>query len=255
MKIVLLPEYPYLYEAHLHTNTGSACGNNTGAEMMKACKEYGYTGAFVTDHNWGGNTAIDRSLPWEEWMRRYAEGYYDAKRFGDENNMDVFFGMETGFKGTEFLIYGLTPEWFVAHPEFKTATIEQQLEIVHSGGGIVSQAHPYRVEDYIPEVRLFPEYADAIETANATHSSVYSKAHNDPSWDDLARELAAKYDKRVTAGSDVHSVNMLGGGMAFRHRLASAAEFCAAVLNDEDYILSDGRYWRKKSGEIIEEIY
>ena len=70
MKIRLLPEYPYLYEAHLHMNTGSACGNNTGAEMMKACKEYGYTGAFVTDHNWGGNTAIDRSLPWEECMGR-----------------------------------------------------------------------------------------------------------------------------------------------------------------------------------------
>ncbi len=255
MRIRLLPEYPYLYEAHMHTNIGSACGNNTGAEMVKACKEYGYTGAFITDHNWGGNTAIDRSLPWEEWILRYAGGYNDAKQCGDKCDFDVFFGMETGYKGTEFLLYGLTVKWFIDHPEIREASIARQYELVHEGGGIVSQAHPYRVEDYIPEIRLFPEYADAIEVCNATHSSPYSKAHNNPAWDDSARELAAKHNKLVTAGSDTHSINMLGGGMAFKHRLKSAEEFCEAVLSDEDYILSDGMYWRHKSGEIIDKIY
>ena len=162
MKIILREDYPYFYETHMHTNQGSACGNNTGYEMAEACKNFGYTGAFITDHNWGGNTCVSRELPWEDWMTKYATGYRDAKRFGDANDFDVFFGMETGYQGTEFLILGLDVEWFINTPALRTSTIEEQYDLVHSSGGFVSQAHPYRVEPYIPEVRVFPEYADAI---------------------------------------------------------------------------------------------
>ena len=102
MKIILREDYPFFYETHMHTNQGSACGNNTGYEMAEAAKAFGYTGVFITDHNWGGNTCVSRELPWEEWMTQYARGYRDAKRFGDANDLDVFFGMETGFTGTEF---------------------------------------------------------------------------------------------------------------------------------------------------------
>ena len=93
MKINLQEGYPFFYETHMHTKLGSACGSNTGYEMAEACKELGYTGVFITDHNWGGNTCISRELPWEEWMQQYSAGYRDAKRFGDANGLDVFFGM------------------------------------------------------------------------------------------------------------------------------------------------------------------
>ena len=98
MKIELLNEYPYLYETHMHTNLGSACGNNSGEEMARACKEFGYTGAFITDHNWGGNTSVSRELPWKEWMTKYSYGYLDAKKYGDANDFDVYFGMEFPFR-------------------------------------------------------------------------------------------------------------------------------------------------------------
>ena len=75
--------YPYLYETHLHTSQGSACGKAEGAQMARACKAAGYTGIFVTDHNWGGNTAVDRSLPWEEWTAEFAKGYREARAEGD----------------------------------------------------------------------------------------------------------------------------------------------------------------------------
>ena len=76
-------EYPYLYETHLHTSQGSACAHNTGAQMARACKEYGYTGMFVTEHNWSGNTAVDRNLPWEEWVDQFHAGYEGAKAEGE----------------------------------------------------------------------------------------------------------------------------------------------------------------------------
>lgn len=254
MKIELLNEYPYLYETHMHTNLGSACGNNSGEEMARACKEFGYTGAFITDHNWGGNTSVSRELPWKEWMTKYSYGYLDAKKYGDANDFDVYFGMETGFVGTEFLIWGLSVEWFLENEAFRTSDIENQYKLVHEAGGIVAQAHPYRVESYIPEVRLFPQYADAIEAFNATHSSPFSKSHNEPSWNDSALELALKNNKPMTAGSDVHSIRLFGGGMAFKRRLKDASDFCKAVLDGEDYVMSDGLYWRDKMGKIIADV-
>ena len=114
----------YLYETHLHTSEGSACASNTGAEMVRAYKKAGYTGLIVTDHFFYGNTAIDRKLPWEEWVTAFCKGYENAKEEGDRIGLQVFFGWESGYEGTEFLIYGLDKEWLLQHPEIKDATIE-----------------------------------------------------------------------------------------------------------------------------------
>ena len=73
----------YKYETHLHTVQGSACGWLTGAEMARIFKNGGYTGIVITDHFFGGNTAIDRSLPWEQWVEQFCKGYESAKAEGD----------------------------------------------------------------------------------------------------------------------------------------------------------------------------
>lgn len=232
--------YQYLYETHLHTSEGSACGKCPGAEMAKAAKEYGYTGIIVTDHAWGGNTAVDRSLPWREWVSRFALGYEHAREWGDKNGLTVWFGYESGYNATEFLIYGITPEWMMDHPELHDATIPEQLEIIHGGGGIVVQAHPYREEDYIPEVRLFPEYADGIEGINATHTNHLSKSHKSDIWNPQAIRLALDNHKPMTAGSDVHSTVIFGGGIMTDHRLESPTQFTELIMGNEMYLMTDG---------------
>lgn len=232
--------YPYVYETHLHTCQASACASNTGAEMARACKEAGYTGIFVTDHFFYGNTAIDRSLPWQEWVSAFCKGYEDAKREGDRIGLQVFFGWEACYQATEFLIYGLSPEWLYAHPEIKDATIEEQFELVHADGGMVVHAHPFRKEDYIPAIRLFPEYVDAVEGVNATHACHKSLSHNDPQFDVLARQYAAEHNLPMTAGSDIHKTALLNGGMAFSKRLHNAQDFIGAVLSGTDLRLLDG---------------
>lgn len=251
MKITIPEEYPYLYETHLHTCQASACAKNTGAEMAKALKEAGYAGTFVTDHNWGGNTCINRELDWEDWMEAYASGYRDAKKFGDENDFQVFFGMETGYHGTEFLIVGFTPEWFKENPEVRRCTISGQYELVHKAGGMVVQAHPFRIEPYIMEVQNFPDDVDAFEGCNATHSSPLSISHNVPHWDDLARKLAHQTGKPMTSGSDIHSTSLFGGGIAFKTKLKDDKDYIHRILHEKDYIFSDGAYWRNYDGEII----
>lgn len=244
-------DYPYLYETHLHTAEGSACARSKGEDMARACREAGYTGIFITDHSWYGNSCIDSSLAWEKWIEEFCRGYENAKAWGDKNGLDVFFGYESCYQGTEFLVYGADKEWLLLHPEIKDASIKEQYQLIHEAGGMVIQAHPFRKEDYIPQIRLFPEEVDGVEGINATHSSHKSLHHNNPVWDRQAIAYAASCGLPVTAGSDVHHTALLGGGVAFKRKLTSARDFCRAVLTGEEYLLTNGDEWFDKKGTKI----
>lgn len=243
--------YPFLYETHLHTSQGSGCGHNTGSEMVKAAMAMGYTGIIVTDHNWGGNTRVDRGLPWEQWVDEFAKGYQEALEYGQAHDFDVFWGYEAGYQGTEFLIYGITPEWMKQHPELKTATVEEQYHLIHGAGGMVIHAHPFREEWYIPEIRLFPDYVDGVEGINATHSCRKSTGHNDPAFDQKAIKYALDNHLPMTAGSDIHSTDFFGGGVAFKRRLTSGLDYCRAILGEEDYVLTNGDAVFDKRGNLL----
>lgn len=231
----------FWYETHMHTSEASRCAVDTGAEMARAYKAAGYTGIIITDHFVYGNTAVDRNLPWREWVERFCTGYENAKAEGDKIGLQVFFGWESCYGGPEFLIYGLDKVWLSEHPEIKDATVEEQLELVHEGGGIISQAHPYREEYYIEKICTYPDSVDAVEGINASHSSLLRPAQKrHPEFNDRALEYASCHNLPLTAGSDQHSVKMLGGGMVFPRRLADVHDFGRAVLNREAIYLADG---------------
>ena len=190
-------KYPYRYETHLHTSQGSACGKCTGEEMAEAYKEAGYTGIFVTDHFFYGNTAVDRSLPWEEWVESYCKGFEQAKKTGDRIGLQVFFGWEASYNGIDFLVYGLDKQWLKSHPEIRDCTVEEQYKMVKRDGGMVIHAHPFREADYIPEIKLYPEWVDGVEVVNSSHRN--------PDFNTKAYEYAEKYDLPQTGGKSYFS--------------------------------------------------
>ncbi len=246
-----IKDYPYLYETHLHTLPGSACAHNSGAEMAEAAHLMGYAGIIITDHNWGGNTGIDRALPWEQWVDGFITGYEDALEYGRKHDLDVFWGYEAGYEGTEFLIYGITPDWLKAHPEIRSADVKEQYRLIHEAGGMVIHAHPFREAGYIPEIRLYPEYVDGVEGINAAHSSSRSKGHHNPEYDRRAIRYANEHDLPITAGSDIHTTNLLGGGVSFKRRLTSVQDYCRAILSGEDYVLTNGDAVYDKRGTLL----
>ncbi len=233
----VLEGYPYVYETHLHTKEGSACGTASAVEMVQACKSAGYTGIIVTNHFFYGNTAVDRTLPWNEWVEGYCKGYELAKERGDSVGLQVFLGWESTYDGTDFLVYGLDKEWLLKHPEIKDATIEEQYHIVHQDGGIIIHAHPFREASYIPEIRLFPKYVDGVETVNATHVQFHAAKDGSVPYDLKAKQYAGQYQFPQTAGSDIHGTNILGGGMAFSEKLTSIQDFIKAVMNKKGRLL------------------
>jgi hypothetical protein len=233
-KLTIDMAYPYVYETHLHTSQGSACGLNTGSDMAKACKEAGYDGIIVTDHFFYGNTAVDRSLPWSVWVEEFCKGYEDAKKEGDRIGLKVFFGWEACYKAVDFLVYGLDKAWLLDHPEIRDASISEQYQLVKASGGMVIHAHPYREEVYIPCVRLYPEYVDGVETVNAAHYIKYRRNDQIPDWDEKALKYAQKHDFRMTAGSDIHSTNLILGGMAFKEELHTIQDYIKAVMERKE---------------------
>lgn len=185
----------YLYETHLHTCQASACGRSKGSEHVRYYKELGYQGIIITDHFFGGNTAVPRVMPWEERVDWFCSGYEDALAQGQKSGLDVFFGWEQGYGDDEYLIYGLDKAWLLHHPEVERWTRREQLENVHRYGGCVIQAHPFRTRGYIQHVRLGLDYADGCEVANAG---------NQPYNDAAAYRYVKEYGLLMTAGSDNH---------------------------------------------------
>ena len=243
----------YLYETHMHTSEGSACGQAGGAQMARAYGAGGYAGIIVTDHFFYGNTAVDRSLPWRDWVERFCLGYEHARAEGEKLGLQVFFGWESCYQGTEFLVYGLDKEWLLSHPQIRDATVEEQYAMVHEGGGFISHAHPFREASYIPGIRLFPEYVDAVEGINATHTSPFNSfkgGHKE--FNDRALAYGREHSLPLTAGSDQHSTAMIRGGMLFPRRLEDIHDFTRAVAAGEALRLvdsSDEAFWNGKQAQ------
>ncbi len=208
-------EKAYKYEMHIHTSPCSGGGADI-KEHIDALIGKGYSGMVVTNHFYYGDTRIDRVLPWEQFVDAYRRDYEIGLAYARGKDFDLLFGLEEHVgNGQEILIYGITADHIAAHPELKMASAEKYAEVVHAVGGLVYQAHPYRVRPYISAP--FPldclDMLDGIEVYNAA---------NEPEWNESARRLADERGIPCIGGSDGHSAKTAGrSGIATGERLKS----------------------------------
>lgn len=221
----------YKYETHMHTSEVSACANSTGAEMAVKYKEEGYTGIIVTDHFFNGNTCVPRDLPWEERVERFCKGYENAKAKGDEIGLEVYFGFEYGWHGSDFLVYGLDKQWLMENEQIMSMGFASFLDHVHACGGRVIHAHPFRDYDYIRTTTFAPHLVDGVEIVNTSHA--------DPVFDERAKTYAGWYNLPVTCGSDAHNTTdrWYGGGVLTEKKFTSALDYAEAVVNGKVTII------------------
>ena len=217
----------FLYETHLHTNQGSICGASPGRNYIRAYKERGFTGIIVTDHFFNSNTRANRALPWDQWVNTYCAGFEEAREEGARLGLDVFFGWEETFDGDDYLVYGLDKDWLLKHPEVRRWKREDQFREVHTYGGCVIQAHPFRQHDYIRDIHLAPFLVDGVEAANA--------GNFDPFYDRLAMEYARLLGLAAVAGSDIHNAGELAKaepyGVELDKKLNSVHDYVSLILN------------------------
>ncbi len=188
----------YKYETHLHSSPVSACGSATVREHMEFYKSKGYDGIFITNHFIDGNIGFDRSKPYkyEDIINFYFSDYEEAKKLEKEIGIKVFCGVESSYGGTDFLIYGLDKEWYLAHPEIQGMKRSDFLKLLMGTDALVIQAHPYREAGYIDHIRLFPRLVHGVEIVNSSQPSLANS---------MAKLYAEKYGLIEFAGSDNHN--------------------------------------------------
>lgn len=185
----------FKYELHCHTSETSRCSNTTGEELVRKYKELGFTGIFITDHFFNGNTTVPRDLPWEERINLFCRGYDNAYKTGQEIGLDVFFAWEYSYHGSDFLTYGLDKEWLLSNPDVERWNPKEYFARVHADGAFIVHAHPFRVQEYILCIHLFPDKIDAVEVIN---TSMPDDVNGRADW------MADSYNLIKVGGSDTH---------------------------------------------------
>lgn len=223
----------YKYEMHLHTCPCSGGGRDI-REHIDDLMSKGFSGAIVTNHFFNGDNRIDRELPWEEFVDAYRQDYLYGLEYARQVDFDLLFGLEEHVgNGQEVLLYGITPELIAAHPELKRAPAEAYAEVVHSGGGMIFQAHPYRSRGYV--ARPYPldclDMIDGIEVYNAG---------NEPDWNESAQRFADEHGIACVAGSDAHKITTAGrAGIITKERIRSNEDL-VRILKSRDYTIYKG---------------
>ena len=213
----------FKYELHTHSSPCSGGGDDI-KNHIEMLRRKGFAGMVITNHFYRGDTKIDRTLPWADFVDAYAEDYEKGKKIARLYDFDLLFGIEEHIgDGREILIYGITPDFLYRHPELKRADINEYVSLVHKEGGLVFQAHPYRDRWYIAKPTPLDELPilDGIEVCNAG---------NHPEENEKAEVLAKQKGLRCIAGSDAHDAAQAGrAGINSNIRLRTEKELVACL--------------------------
>lgn len=222
----------FLYDTHVHSSETSKCGKSTAREMVRAYKAAGYSGFALTNHFYHGNTAVDRTLSWRNFVQPYIDAYYEACDEGAKLDFDVIFGIEEGVGDSkEMLCYNMDVEALLSCKELRHASRAEFIDFIHSAGGIVIHAHPCRFKDYMKAyVEPYYDGYDGLE--------VYNGGNFDED-NQKALLFAASLGKNLilTAGNDAHSASAdLHAGILLPERVKTSADF-VEILKSGNYEL------------------
>ena len=211
----------YKYETHLHTSPVSRCAIASVEESLKYYKELGYDGVFITNHF---PDVDDSDRTYEEKVNYYFTDYEKGLELSEAIGIKVFCGVETTYGGADFLVYGLSKEWFLSHPEIMNMKQSDKLTFMRENGALIIQAHPFREAWYIDHIHLFPRHVDGVEIMNANRPDEENN---------LAKIYCEHYGLIKFAGSDNHSASMQKKlfGVCFEEPICSIEDFIGKVKN------------------------
>lgn len=218
------------YETHTHTSLVSKCSRITPEDLVRYYKHLGYSGIFITDHFLNGNTTVSKELSWQDQIHMFCDGYEKALNEGRSIGIDVFFGLEYSYRGSDFLTYGLDRQWLLDHPDLLSLNLGEYCDLVRAEGGIIVHAHPFREDFYIDMIRLLPRKTDAVEVFNAGRTDFENNC---------ARQYADMYQLKLFAGTDTHHDRQtILHGIQLKRRILDEKDMIAALKNGEIELFS-----------------
>ena len=195
----------YKYELHAHTSECDLVARLSGAQLVRAYAEQGYSGMVITDHyfsiffDWFGKElegATHRQI-----MDRWLRGFDSARNEGEKIGFTVLPGAEVRIDGTinDYLVYGLEVEDLYRLPLLnRMASIDEVLDILPDYTCVV-HAHPFRNSMTVRD----PSRFFGIEVHNGG---------TEPFRNALAQTWAEHYGKAMLSGSDCHGPEAVAQG-------------------------------------------
>ena len=146
----------FKYEMHCHSRCSG--GGDDIVNYIEALRKKGFSGMVITNHFFRGDTKVDRTLNWAEFIDAYREDYEKGKKIAKLYDFDLLFGIEEHIgDGREVLVYGITPDFLYTHPEIKRADINDFVALVHKAGGLAHSSKDAGRAGIISNVRLRTE--------------------------------------------------------------------------------------------------
>ena len=220
----------YLYETHCHTRKISRCASSSAEDIVNLYLANGYDGIFITDHFLNGNTTVHRDFPdasREEKIAAFCEGYKEVKKVAG-TRLQVFFGLEFSYYGSDLLIYGWDEEQLLAFKDILDMPMSAIPDFCRETSALCAQAHPFREAGYIDHTRLYPT-TEGVEIFNASQNELCNT---------LGEFYAKAYGKIAIGGSDCHHVTQkILSGVAFEERIHSAQEFIEALRQGKGQVI------------------
>lgn len=195
----------FQYELHAHTAECDLAARLSGAQLVRAYAQRGYSGMVITDHyfsiffDWFGKELEGKSH--RQILDRWLRGYEAARNEGEKIGFTVLTGAEVRIDGTinDYLIYGLEEEDLYRLPLLnRLGSIDEVLALLPEKACVV-HAHPFRENMTVRDPGRF----FGIEVYNGG---------TDPFRNQLAKAWASHYGKAMTSGSDCHGPDSVGKG-------------------------------------------
>lgn len=192
-------------------------------DLVERAVELGLDGVCFTEHH-----SVEASLPVEAIER--PDGFM------------LFRGVEISTDAGHVLVYGLSDDSWNVWGRDLHLDLAEVAEIVHTLGGLLIPAHPFRGWESFGEKIYTTRGLDGIETHNGVDGPLQQKS---------AVEAAYKLGLPSIGGSDCHHLDQVGRAFTeFRDPIASMADIlvqiragtCRGRTRDE---LSDRKMGRK----------
>ena len=179
-------------ELHCHSNNISLCAQVSCADVVKKFTEAGYTTLVLTNHL-NDYTMEHHASSWEEFIDKFYNAYMELKKEAD-GRLNILFGAELRFKENinDYLLFGVTREFLLAHPEIFSLNPEKLSPILRENNILFVQAHPFRNGMTV----INPRFLDGVEIFNG------HMGHD--SRNEIAEAWAKKYNLIATSGTDFH---------------------------------------------------
>ena len=183
-----------LIDMHAHSSGISKCCLIDAKAVVEEALKVGLDGIVLTNHY---VEYYAKNKDYSALANRYVEEFYYAKSCGEKVGCKVFFGIEVTMEKEGFphlLLYGVTPQFILDHPQIVFYSQEELYKAVKSAGGVLVQAHPFRKNIN----RLLDlNFLDGIEV---NCHPLYEGTH----IDELTK-IATKNNILLTCGGDYHA--------------------------------------------------